>query len=180
MLARIVLDTVLSMPTARRTGGLDERGLTLPEILVAMAILTVGLLGVASSLVVSSGGVSAGITGGQGAIERGHAVSTATTLAQEWLEQIRRLGPTQFRCGTSCSGSMAPVDTMTNPPSGFSAEAFGAISGYPNFSRSVTVAASTPAANMKTVTVTVRYKYSSGSRLAEEGLSISTIIAARP
>lgn len=164
----------------RRLGSLDERGLTLPEILVAMAILTIGLLGVAGSLVVSSGGVSAGISRGQGAIERGHAVSTATMLAQEWVEQIRRLVPTQFRCGNTCSGSMAPVDSMTNPPSGFSAQAFGSISGYPNYSRSVTVDAATPAANMKTITVTVRYKYSSGSGMSEEGLTMSTILAARP
>jgi len=168
------------MSTIRRFRGHDERGLTLPEVLVAMAVLTIGLLGVASSLVVSSGGVSAGITRGQGAIERSYAVSTATILAQEWIEQIKRLVPTQFRCGTSCNGSMAPVDSMTNPPTGFSAQGFGTITGFANFSRSVNVEAATPGANMKTVTVTVRYRYSSGSRLMEEGLSVSTIIAARP
>lgn len=158
----------------------EEHGLTLPEILVSMAVLTIGLLGVASSLVVSSGGVAGGIQRGQGAIERGNAVSTATMLAQEWIEQVRRLVPTKFRCGTSCGGSTTPVDTIGNPPTGFTAQGFTAITGYPNFSRSMTVTSNSPGTNMKVVTVTVRYKYSSGSGMVEEGIGISTIIAARP
>lgn len=181
------------MPSPRPSR-FDDRGLTLPEILVAMAILTIGLLGVAGSLIVSSGGVSAGITRGQGAIERSYAVSAATVLAQEWIERIRRLVPTTFRCGTTCLGSQvfnctgqlgsAPwnsCDTLASQvTAGFPAEAFGSISGFPNFSRSVNVESGVPGANMKTVTVTVRYKYSSGSRLTEEGISVSTIVAARP
>ncbi len=158
----------------------NARGLTLPEILVAMAVITIGLLGVASSLVVASGGVAGGINRGQGAIERGNAVSTATLLAQDWIEEIRRLVPTNYRCGTSCGGSTTPVDTISDPPSGFTAQAFGGIPSYPNFSRSVKVEADSPGTNMKTVTVTVRYKYASGSGMAEEGLAISTILAARP
>jgi prepilin-type N-terminal cleavage/methylation domain-containing protein len=169
-----------SPPRRRITAAADQRGLTLPEIIVAMAILTIGLVGVAGALVVASGGVAGGISRGQGAIEHGYAVSTATLLAQDWVEQIRRLVPTGYRCGTACGGSMTPIDTIGNPPAGFSAQAFGDITGYPNFSRSVTVTANSPAANMKTVTVTVRYKYSSGAGMIEEGLGISTIIAARP
>lgn len=171
--------TTLVIPRVTRSLG-DTRGLTLPEILVAMAILTIGLVGVAGSLVVASGGIAGGINRGQGAIERGYAVSTATMLAQDWIEQIRRLVPTQFRCGTSCYGSMTPVDTIGNPPTGFTAQAFNSIPNYPNFSRSVTVTSNVPGTNMKTVTVTVRYKYASGAGMAEEGLGISTIIAARP
>ncbi|MBI2218344.1 MAG: prepilin-type N-terminal cleavage/methylation domain-containing protein [Candidatus Rokubacteria bacterium] len=146
----------------------DTTGLTLPEILVAMAVLTIGLLGMASALVVSSAGVSAGITGGQGAIERGAAVSTAMMLAQERLEQVKRAPYT----------ITGPVDQIT--AANFPTEAFGSITGYANFSRSVAIQDSTPGANMKTVTVTVRYKYAAAAGMVQEGVGLSTIIAARP
>lgn len=146
-----------------------------------MAVLTIGLLGVAGSLVVASGGVSGGISRGQGAIERGYGASTATMLALEWIEEIRRLVPTNFRCGTPCGGSSNAVDTIaTAITDNFATQTFGGISGYLNFSRSVTLTSNSPGTNMKTVTVTVRYKYSSGSSMVEEGVGISTVIAARP
>jgi hypothetical protein len=179
------MDVMGSSATGRRVRRLrarlrDMAGLTLAEVLVAMAVLTIGLLGVASAIVVSSGGVSAGITAGHGAIERGYAVSTATLLAQDWVEQIRRLVPAGFRCPVPCDDGSLTFDTIGNPPTGFTAQAFGTIPGYPNFSRSVTVTSNSPGTYMKTVTVTVRYRYASGSRMAEEGIGVSTIIAARP
>lgn len=146
----------------------DTGGLTLPEILVSMAILTIGLLGMAAALIVSTGGVSAGLNGGQGAIERGNAVSTATMLAQERLEQVRRVAYT------------AGVDQITT--ASFPAEAFDSINGYPSFSRTVTIQDDTPSSPgvMKTVTVTVRYRYAATAGMNEEGLVLSTIIARRP
>jgi prepilin-type N-terminal cleavage/methylation domain-containing protein len=146
----------------------DQRGLTLPEILVAMAILTIGLLGMASALAVSSGGVSAAITGGQGAIERGFGVSAATMLAQARLEQVKR-------ADYIITGGVDEI-TAANFPS----EPFGSIAGHANFSRSVTIENSTPGPTMKTVTVTVRYRYTAGSGRIEEGLTLGTIVAARP
>lgn len=150
------------------TAAADQRGLTLPEILVAMAILTIGLLGMAAALAVSSGGVSAAITGGQGAIERGFGVSAATVLAQARLEQVKR-------ADYIITGGVDEI-TAANFPS----EAFGSIAGYPNFSRSVTIENGTPGPNMKTVTVTVRYRYAAASGRSEEGLTLGTIVAARP
>lgn len=145
-----------------------------------MAVIAIGIVGVGGSLLVASGGVAGGINRGQGAIERGYAASTATLLAQAWIEQIKQLVPTGYRCGTSCGGSTAPVDSIGNPPTGFSAQAFGSIPNHPNFSRAVVVETNLPGANMKTVTVIVRYRYSSGTAMAEEGVGVSTIMAARP
>lgn len=136
-----------------------------------MAILTIGLLGVAGALMVSSG-VMGGLATGQAGVTRGYYVSAAAMLAQDRLEQVKRL---QYSIGPPA------VDQLgSGTPSGFSDEAYGAISGYPNFTRNVRVTDASPGANMKTVTVTVGFKFASSSRMREESISVSTIAAARP
>jgi len=57
---------------------LDERGLTLAEILVALAIISIGLVGLAAVVPISSYG-----------IQEGNQMSTATFLAEQRLEQLR-------------------------------------------------------------------------------------------
>ena len=156
----------------------NEQGLTLPEIILAMFVLMVGLMGVAGALVVSNShsGVAGGISGGQAAIERGNAMSTAIMLAQERMEQVKRL---QYRVG----GTDA-IGSTPGPPAGFADEGFNAITGYPNYQREVRVLDATPAANSKTVSVTVTVRFA-GARASEGALSteritLRTIIAARP
>lgn len=56
----------------------DERGLTLGEILVAMVILAIGLVGLASVMPISSYG-----------IQEGNQMTTATFLAEQRLEQVK-------------------------------------------------------------------------------------------
>ena len=149
---------------------MGERGFTFVEILIALAILTVGLLGAVGTIGIQSGGIAASLPFGLGVITRGHYVSTATMLAQDWLEQIKRL---QYTVNPA-------VDQIGNPPNGFADQGFGAITGYPNFSRQVRVQTGVPAANMKTVTVTMTFNLPNAFRLSQESVAIGTIIAARP
>ncbi len=58
----------------------DQRGMTVAEILVALVIITIGLVGLASVLPISSYG-----------IQQGNQLSTATFLAEQRLEQIKGL-----------------------------------------------------------------------------------------
>jgi hypothetical protein len=139
---------------------------------MAIAVLTIGLLGVAGALMVQAGGVAAGLSTGQAAITRGYYVSTATMLAQERLEQVRRL---QYAIGPPS------VDQIGAPtPVGFEDEAYGTIAGFPNFTREVRVQSGIPVANTKTVTVTVRFRLPTQRGTNTESLAMSTVIAARP
>jgi prepilin-type N-terminal cleavage/methylation domain-containing protein len=67
---------VSSLPRPGRIA--DDRGLTLPEILVAMAIIAIGLVGVAVVIPVSSA-----------AVQTGDQLSTATFLAEQAIERAR-------------------------------------------------------------------------------------------
>ena len=109
-----------------------NNGFTLMEVLIAIVILTIGLLSLASLT---------------GAIIRGNRLSndltTATTLAQDEMEDIRRLG---------YSGTPTSDTTVT--------ENYNSISGYPAYKR-VTVTdvytsgTTWPPAGIKDITVTV-------------------------
>lgn len=97
-------------------------GFTLVEVLVAMVILSVGLLGMAA--------LSVGIAQSN-RISRD--ISIATTLAQDKLEDIRRLSYSNISNETksACNGT------------------------FSNYNREVAVASDFPTTGMKTVTVTV-------------------------
>ncbi|HWR20335.1 MAG TPA: prepilin-type N-terminal cleavage/methylation domain-containing protein, partial [Verrucomicrobiae bacterium] len=115
----------------------ETRGFTLVEVLIALAILTVAILGVAATTALQSGGGSAGaVSFGQAAVTRGYYLSTATMLAQDRLEQVKRV---QYRAGTD------PF-TPGNPPPGFPDET--PVNGFPNFNRQVRVVAG-PAADTR-------------------------------
>lgn len=163
-----------------------QRGFTLIEVLIALAILTVAVLGVAATTVLQGGeiGGSAGaISFGQAAVTRGYYQSTATILAQDRLEQVKRLRYTvppnpapidQF--GTSLCPTLAV-------PTGFPDEPVGTIAGYPNFSRQVrfcTGPPQAPATNVKLVTVTVAFTLPTAQGANQESINIKTLVAARP
>ncbi|MCD6399948.1 prepilin-type N-terminal cleavage/methylation domain-containing protein [candidate division WOR-3 bacterium] len=105
----------------------NNSGFTLMEVLVAMVILTVGLLGVAALI--------AGIINSNKLSNR---ISTATVLAQDKLEDVRRLGFS----GTPTS------DTTTT-------EAYNSITNYSLYKRVTFTDVANPAAGMKMVTVTI-------------------------
>ena len=155
---------------------MGERGFTLIEVLIAMAILTIALLGVAGTTLLQSGGIAASITSGQAAVSRGQYVSTATFLAQDRLEQAKGLQYTLQPPVDQIGGGPSPGAA----PSALPDEAFGAITAYPNFRRQVRVLADTPAASMKTVTVTVTFHLPTAAGSNTESVAVGTIIAARP
>lgn len=105
----------------------DPRAFTILEVLVAITILSLGLLGTA---VLSTG------------IFRGNYFSremtTAMTLAQDKLEEIEQLG---YR-GISATDTTIP-------------EGYNSIAGFPNFRRVTDIAVGNPSVDMKMVTVTV-------------------------
>ena len=101
----------------------NNSGFTLMEVLIAMVILTVGLLGMAALI--------AGIINSNKLSNR---ISTATVLAQDKMEDIKRIG----------------YDNA-----GGGAEDYNTISDYPLYKRLTDVAAGDPAAGMKKITVTV-------------------------
>ncbi|HET7342538.1 MAG TPA: type II secretion system protein [Methylomirabilota bacterium] len=169
-----------------RTMILNERGLTLAEILVAVAIIGLGLAGLAVVIPVSSYGV-----------QEGSQLSTATFLAEQMIERARSASWTATPAtdclgispgGASPTGPPVPtlvVDTSVSPPTATIAATCGGVgttqfadeanvSGYTQYSRQVRVtqcsvvscagvAAGVPAQMMRKVGVTVTYRPLSAS-----------------
>jgi prepilin-type N-terminal cleavage/methylation domain-containing protein len=145
----------------------DERGLTLAEVLIAVAILGVGLVGLASVIPAASS-----------AVQQGYQLSTATFLAEQMIERARAANWTATTPASDClgvsAGDAAPVPTgvtcLTPQPTAsttstqFPDEA--AVTGYPAYRRAVRVTdcGATPCiagmthAGMRLVTVTVSYR----------------------
>jgi type IV pilus assembly protein PilV len=119
----------------------ESKGFTLLEVLIAIVILSIGLLGMAS--------LTVGIINGN---RFSNDMTAATTLVQEKMEDIRRVGYTSV-----------VSETKTVLPS-------------PNdeYKREVTVTANTPATGMKTVTVKV---YWGGASLEDHNVEVKTILA---
>jgi len=105
----------------------SDGGFTLIEVLVAMVILSVGLLGMAS--------LSIGIIKGNAFSKE---ISSATTCAREKLEEVEQLG---------FAGAPTANTTVT--------EAHNSITEYPDYKRETITAVNTPATDMKTITITV-------------------------
>ncbi|NQT10837.1 MAG: prepilin-type N-terminal cleavage/methylation domain-containing protein [Desulfobacteraceae bacterium] len=115
----------------------NNSGFTLMEVLVAMLILSVGLLGMAAL-----------ITGIINSNKLSNRISAATVLAQDKMEDIKRIGYSNAVSETKAS--------MSSP--------------YDKYEREVTVVDDSPAANMKTVTVTVYWESS-------KSVSLQTILS---
>jgi prepilin-type N-terminal cleavage/methylation domain-containing protein len=138
---------------------LDEGGLTLVEVLLAVAIIGVALAGLAIVVPVSASGV-----------QDGNQLSTATFLAEQMIERARAAtwtaGPAVDCLGASV-GDAAPVPTGATCH-GAAATLFpdeaGGVSGHPQYRRIVRITGcdATPcgavrAAGMRLVQVTVSY-----------------------
>jgi prepilin-type N-terminal cleavage/methylation domain-containing protein len=142
-----------------RARGRDQRGLTLLEILLALAVIGVAFAGLGAVIPVSNAG-----------IQGGHQLSTATFLAEQILERARAAawtsGPAVDCLGVSV-GDAAPVPTGATcrgaTATSFPDESAG-VSGHPHYRRAVRVTscertpcAGVAAAEMRLVEVTVAY-----------------------
>ncbi|HXH83115.1 MAG TPA: type II secretion system protein [Candidatus Tectomicrobia bacterium] len=160
---------------------LDERGLTLAEILVAVAIIGIGLAGLAVVIPVSSFGV-----------QEGAQLSTATFLAEQRIEQVRNAvwtaSPDSDCIGLS-AGDTAPAipagKMCTTTGSGAGTTTFGDeanVPGYPNYSRQTRVidcmanAAQCSGIGddaLRLVTVTVWYRPLTGGGVATQNKPVT-------
>ena len=119
----------------------DTNGFTLIEILIATVIITIASLGVAT--------LTVGIIRGNSFSKR---LTIATTLAQDRLEQVKRLG--YANAGTAAA-----------------TENYGTIANYEGYKRVTSVANNTPALNMKLVSVNVYWNSDKRS------VNVSTIVS---
>jgi type IV pilus assembly protein PilV len=121
----------------------NESGFTLTSVLIGMIVLSIGLLG-AARLVVT---VFNNNTFSQ-------QLTTATTLAQEKIAVVQRLG-------------------YANADNAVGTEAYGTIANYGGYQRVTSVSPNTPAAGIKTVTVTVSWR----SRSQTHSVTLPTLLA---
>jgi len=121
----------------------NNKGFTLLEILVAILVLSIGLLGMAAL----TGGI---IHNNKFSKE----LTTATILAQDQMEEIRRLGYS----GTPSTDTDATED-------------YNSITNYPSYKRVTSTRVNNPAAGMKKATVTVCWDSDSHS------VALQTILA---
>lgn len=116
------------------------QGFTLIEVLIALMMLAVVFLGLSALTIAVSTGLSSS-----------HTVTTAITLAQDRIEEIKNGGYAQA--------------TAANYPT----EDYHTIPGYPQFRRTVTITTDSPIPNVKTVKVTVSWQ-GKGGRTREASL----------
>ena len=121
----------------------SQNGFTLLEVLVAIVILTIGLLGTA--------GLTTGVIRGN---HYSKNITSATAAGQTKLEVIKSGG---YSYATAAN---FPNDTVTM--------------GGKSFTRSTTITNSSPAANMKTVSVTVSWTESNNTA---RSVNLQTILA---
>jgi type II secretory pathway pseudopilin PulG len=159
----------------------DQRGITLAEVLVAAAILALGLAALMSVVPVASYGV-----------QDGNQTSTATFLAQQRLEQVRNA---TWDAATDCVG-LSP--NASSPPAPSPAGTCGAIvvtypdeatlSGFAPYARTVRItdcgvspcgAVTNSAMRLVTVSVTYRALSASGSSNSNTTVILEWLIAQR-
>ena len=133
----------------------DQSGISLIEILFAIALIGIGLAAVAAAFPAALSGV-----------EAGQQQTTATFLAEQRLEQIK--------------GTVYANITAAN----FPAEAYGTIPGAPTYRRTVTITGnpgSPPVTNTVRVDVSVFYRpvMAFGVLAGERQVVVSTLIASR-
>jgi prepilin-type N-terminal cleavage/methylation domain-containing protein len=130
--------------TVRRDGGLS-----LVELMVAMMLLGIALMGLAAAF-----------APGRMAIQQGDQATTATFLARRVLEDMRN------------RAYDLDTDELVNGATFPAATGYGSISGYPNYRRTIAFGNNTPETGTKTATVAIFYKNSSG---VEQSVTLSMI-----
>jgi prepilin-type N-terminal cleavage/methylation domain-containing protein len=162
----------------------DERGMTLVEIMIAVAIMGVGLAALAQVIPLAAYG-----------IHEGNHLSTATFLANQRLEQMRHArwedgalpcgpGAAMDQLGVSASATAAPITTCAGGAVTFPDEVPLA-APYDRFSRTarVTTCGAGLGCNgivdddLRQVTVTVTYRPMTGIGLSPAGTNKATTVS---
>jgi Tfp pilus assembly protein PilV len=137
----------------------NERGLTLAEVLVATVIIAAGFLAILTAFPQAMSGV-----------QTGNDESTATFLAQQKLESLRAAAVND------------PTLTSATFNNGTTTEGYGSIpNGGQRYQRVTTVTAG-PTPTTKRVTVTVTYRSSlstSSTTNAARTVTAATVLSAR-
>jgi Tfp pilus assembly protein PilV len=132
--------------------------MTMVEVLVAVFIITVGLVAVATGMQLATSGVATG-----------QQQTTAAFLAEQKLEDIKA-----FALSTASGQGWGNITTTAFP-----AEGYNSISGYPAYRRATTI--TTPSATTKRITVDV-FWFPVGvaqSNNAERSVTVSVVLASR-
>jgi prepilin-type N-terminal cleavage/methylation domain-containing protein len=138
----------------------DQSGLTLTEVMVAIAILLVGLLAVVQAFPVALQGM-----------ETGRQQSTGVFLAEQKIEQIKAWalstasgqGFTRVADGNKCC----------------QAEGYQAIAGYPHYRRVVFVTDPSPTTKVVRVQTFYRPVTSQGVLTTERSIELSVLLTTR-
>jgi prepilin-type N-terminal cleavage/methylation domain-containing protein len=153
-------------PLPLRARGSGQDGFTLIEIMLACAVITLGL-------VATSYGLNTGIQG----VETGRQQSTAMFLAEQRMDEVKAAAL------RATEPPLALVTTANFPP-----DAYGAITAAPRYRRTVTLTPYTgPAGGLPTgmqgirVDVDVFYLQvtASGTSSAERSVRLSTFLTSR-
>ena len=151
----------------------DQRGMTLPEILAAVVVIMVALVALASAIPISAYG-----------IQEGSQLTTATFLANQRMEQVKLAAwtatPAVDSIGISASSTAAPQSggTTTFP------DESPVAAPYTQFTRTVRITdcgigagcGGLVDAGLRQVTVTVSYRPLTGRGQAAAGSTKSAIV----
>ena len=165
----------MSAPVRTGSSVSDQRGMTLTEVMVAVAILSVGLAALSSAIPLAAYG-----------IQEGNQLSTATFLANQRMEQVRNAtwtpcaSPPADTLGVSASSTSAPVSgTGTTFP-----DENPVAAPYLGYTRTVRIsdivagptAPCTVYTGLRQVTVTVSYRPMTGIGMAAAATAKSAIV----
>lgn len=127
----------------------QQAGVSLVELMVALLLLAVALMGLAAAF-----------APGRMAIQGGDQATTATFLARQVLENMRNRAY-DLDADELVNGTTFPLTT-----------AYGGITNYPSYRRTIGITGDAPEVGTKTVVVSVFYKNSAG---VEQSVALTMI-----
>jgi prepilin-type N-terminal cleavage/methylation domain-containing protein len=160
-----------------RAGLRNQQGVTLVEVLLATAIIGIGLTALAAAIPMAAYG-----------IHEGNHLSTATFLANQRLEQVRNAPweqgtPCADKVGVSASSTAAPTSTCTGAAVTFADET-PLPAPYTAYTRTTRVTSCDVAGcngivhgDLRQVTVTVTYRPMTGRGLSPTGTAKVTAVS---